>query len=74
MRMKTEEIRELTDQELQEKARELKGELFNLRFQMITGQLENKARLKIVRRSIARVKTIMRERELAAAAAGNFNP
>ncbi|NMB35441.1 MAG: 50S ribosomal protein L29 [Firmicutes bacterium] len=72
--MKTEEIRELTDQELQEKARELKGELFNLRFQMITGQLENKARLKIVRRSIARVKTIMRERELAAAAAGNFNP
>lgn len=72
--MKTDEIRELTDHELQEKARELKGELFNLRFQMITGQLENKARLKIVRRSIARVKTIMRERELAAAAAGNSNP
>ncbi len=70
--MKASEIRELSDQELQEKARELKGELFNLRFQMVTGQLENKARLKEVRRSIARVKTIMRERESAAAAAGNL--
>lgn len=70
--MKASEIRELSDQELQEKARELKEELFNLRFQMVTGQLENKARLKEVRRSIARVKTIMRERELAAAAAGNL--
>ena len=70
--MKASEIRELSDQELQEKARELKEELFNLRFQMVTGQLENKARLKEVRRSIARVKTIMRERESAAAAAGNL--
>lgn len=70
--MKASDIRELTDQELQEKARELKGELFNLRFQMVTGQLENKARLKEVRRSIARVKTIMRERELAATSAGSF--
>lgn len=65
--MKANEIRELSDQELQEKAQELKGELFNLRFQMATGQLENTTRLREVRRSIARVLTIMRERELAAA-------
>ncbi|MGI5822779.1 MAG: 50S ribosomal protein L29 [Firmicutes bacterium] len=65
--MKANEIRELSDQELQEKAQELKGELFNLRFQMATGQLENTTRLQAVRRSIARVLTIMRERELAAA-------
>ncbi|MGI6307283.1 MAG: 50S ribosomal protein L29 [Dethiobacteria bacterium] len=71
--MKASEIRELSDNELQEKAQELKGELFNLRFQMATGQLENTTRLKEVRRSIARVKTIMRERELAAAA-GNLKP
>ena len=71
--MKASEIRELSDNELQEKAQELKGELFNLRFQMATGQLDNTNRLKEVRRSIARVKTIMRERELAAAA-GNLKP
>ena len=71
--MKASEIRELSDNELQEKAQELKEELFNLRFQMATGQLENTTRLKEVRRSIARVKTIMRERELAAAA-GNLKP
>ena len=71
--MKASEIRELSDNELQEKAQELKGELFNLRFQMATGQLENTTRLKEVRRSIARVKTIMRERELTAAA-GNLKP
>jgi len=61
------EIRELSDVELQEKVRELKGELFNLRFQMATGQLENMMRIKEVRHAIARVKTVMRERELAAA-------
>ena len=70
--MKASEIRELSDQELQEKSLELKGELFNLRFQMATGQLENTTRLKEVRRSIARVLTIMRERELASAVAGNM--
>lgn len=63
--MKVREIRELSDKELQEKARELKEELFNLRFQMATGQLENTMRVKEVRRSIARVKTVIRERELA---------
>ncbi|MEW5921229.1 MAG: 50S ribosomal protein L29 [Bacillota bacterium] len=65
--MKVREIRELSNKELQEKVQELKGELFNLRFQMATGQLENVMRVKEVRRSIARVKTVMRERELAAA-------
>ncbi len=65
--MKVREIRELSDRELQEKVQELKGELFNLRFQMATGQLENVMRVKEVRRSIARVKTVLRERELAAA-------
>lgn len=65
--MKVREIRELSDVELQEKVRELKGELFNLRFQMATGQLENMMRIKEVRHAIARVKTVMRERELAAA-------
>jgi large subunit ribosomal protein L29 len=64
--MKGSEIRELSDKELQEKIRELKDELFNLRFQMATGQLENTMRLKEVRKSIARVKTVIRERELAA--------
>ncbi len=62
--MKVREIRELTDEELQQKTRELKEELFNLRFQMATGQLENVMRIKEVRRSIARVKTVLREREL----------
>lgn len=65
--VKVREIRELSDRELQEKVQELKGELFNLRFQMATGQLENVMRVKEVRRSIARVKTVLRERELAAA-------
>ncbi|HAP32698.1 MAG TPA: 50S ribosomal protein L29 [Firmicutes bacterium] len=65
--MKVREIRELSDVELQAKVRELKGELFNLRFQMATGQLENMMRVKEVRHTIARVKTVMRERELAAA-------
>jgi len=60
------EIRELSDKELQEKVRELKEELFNLRFQMATGQLENPMRIREVRRSIARVKTVLRERELSA--------
>ncbi|MGI5876270.1 MAG: 50S ribosomal protein L29 [Dethiobacteria bacterium] len=64
--MKVSEIRELSSQELQDKIRELKEELFNLRFQMATGQLENTMRLKEVRRSIARAKTVIRERELAA--------
>lgn len=67
--MKTNEfksmIRELTSQELETKIKELKEELFNLRFQLATGQLENTARISKVRKSIARMKTVIRERELA---------
>ena len=64
--MKVSEIRELSSQELQDKIRELKEELFNLRFQMATGQQENTMRLGVVRKSIARIKTVLRERELSA--------
>ncbi|HOC08562.1 MAG: 50S ribosomal protein L29 [Clostridiales bacterium] len=62
--MKAKEVREMTEQELEKKARELKGELFNLRFQLATGQLDNPMRIKQVRKSIARIKTVLREREL----------
>ncbi|MFY9114074.1 MAG: 50S ribosomal protein L29 [Dethiobacteria bacterium] len=62
--MKIKEIRELSDQELEEKLIEFKEELFNLRFQLATGQLENHMRIKDVRRGIARVKTVMTERVL----------
>ncbi len=60
--MKVKEFRELNDGELEEKFKELKEELFNLRFQAAIGQLENVMRIKEVRRSIARVKTVQRER------------
>ncbi len=62
--MKANEIRELTDQELDQKLDDLKDELFNLRFQSATGQIENPMRIRQVKRSIARVKTVIREREL----------
>jgi large subunit ribosomal protein L29 len=61
---KTAELRELDDEGLLGKLREAKEELFNLRFQAATGQLENNTRLKIVRTDIARIYTLMREREL----------
>ena len=61
------ELRELTDDELIEKLRESKEELFNLRFQIATGQLTNNRRLRIVRQEIARVYTVLRERELGLA-------
>ncbi|TKA12954.1 50S ribosomal protein L29 [Actinacidiphila oryziradicis] len=61
---KTAELRELDDEGLLGKLREAKEELFNLRFQAATGQLENNTRLKIVRKDIARIYTLMREREL----------
>lgn len=63
--MKVKEVRELNEQELEEKVKELKEELFNLRFQEATGQLDNVMRIKEVRRSIARVKTVLRERALS---------
>jgi large subunit ribosomal protein L29 len=62
------ELRELSDDELTERLRESKEELFNLRFQMATGQLANNRRLRTVRQEIARVYTILRERELGLAA------
>lgn len=62
--MKAKEIRQLSVKELDSRLLELKGELFNLRFQLATGQLDNPLRIKVVRKDIARVKTILREREL----------
>ncbi|HEX5345509.1 MAG: 50S ribosomal protein L29 [Pseudonocardiaceae bacterium] len=58
------ELRELTDDELVLRLRESKEELFNLRFQMATGQMDNNRRLRTVRRDIARIYTVMHEREL----------
>ena len=58
------ELRQMTIPELQRKARETKEELFNLRFQGATGQLESHGRLRAVRKEIARIYTVMREREL----------
>ena len=63
------ELRELSDEELVLRVREAKEELFNLRFQMATGQLDNNRRLRTVRHDIARIYTIMRERELGLSAA-----
>jgi large subunit ribosomal protein L29 len=63
------ELRELTGEELVARAREAKAELFNLRFQMATGQLDNNRRLRTVRHDIARIYTVMRERELGLSAA-----
>ena len=65
------ELRELNDEELIEKLREHKEELFNLRFQMATGQLNNNRRLRLVRQEIARIYTVLRERELGLAAGPN---
>ncbi|MBS4210548.1 50S ribosomal protein L29 [Bacillus sp. FJAT-50079] len=62
--MKAKEIRDLTTAEIEQNVKSLKEELFNLRFQLATGQLENTARLREVRKGIARAKTIIREREL----------
>jgi large subunit ribosomal protein L29 len=58
------DMRSLTDDELVQKLRDAKAELFNLRFQAATGQLESHGRLNSVRKEIARIYTVMREREL----------
>ncbi len=62
--MKAKELRDLSAQELEKKLADLKEELFNLRFQLATGQLENPMRVRDVRKDIARVKTVMQERVL----------
>ena len=59
--MKATEIRELTMVELRDKLKELKDELFNLRFQLAVNQLDNPTRIKAVKKDIARVKTVMQE-------------
>ena len=62
--MKAKELRDLTSEELIVKLNDFKSELFSLRFQLATGQLENTARIKMVKKDIARVKTILAERKL----------
>jgi large subunit ribosomal protein L29 len=62
--MKANKLHDMTVQELNSKLIELKSELFNLRFQLATGQLENPMKVKSVRKEIARTKTILREKEL----------
>ena len=62
--MKANEIRDLTTAEIEQQVKSLKEELFNLRFQLATGQLENTARIREVRKAIARMKTVVREREI----------
>jgi len=64
--VKAEDLRELTAQELQERLEESKEELFNLRFQLATNQLDNTARLGELRKDIARLATLIREQELEA--------
>ena len=63
--METQELRELNDEELHQKLAEAKAELFNLRFQFATGQLDNPMAIKRLRRDIARIFTVIREKELA---------
>ena len=62
--MRADKLRDMTINELELQLRDLKEELFNLRFQNATAQLDNPLRIREVRRTIARVKTIMREKEL----------
>lgn len=64
--MKAVELREMTYEELLEQLSESKGELFNLRFQLATNQLDNTTRIRQVRREIARIRTVMSQQEIAA--------
>jgi large subunit ribosomal protein L29 len=64
--MKANEVREMTADELQNKLSSLKEELFNLRFQVATGQLDNPMRIRDVRKNIARILTVMRDNQLKA--------
>lgn len=63
--MKAKKMAELTDEELQKKVSDYKGELFNLRFQLATGQLDNPMRIREVKKNIARAKTVLHERKLS---------
>ena len=62
--MKIQDIRDLSTQELEEKIKDLKEELFNLRFQNATNQLDNPSRIVSVKKDIARVKTVLKEKEI----------
>ena len=64
--MKTKDLKELTKEELLKKKKDTKEELFNLRFQHSTGQLENTARLKLLKKDVAKIQTILRQKELNA--------
>jgi len=66
--MKPEKLRDMTNDELTNQEKELKAELFNLRFQTVTGQIGNPHRIGECRKDIARIKTILRQRELGMAA------
>jgi large subunit ribosomal protein L29 len=72
MAKKTEDLRELPMSELTERLENTREELFNLRFQLATGQLDNYRRVRLLRRDIARVKTVLRERELASEGEGTL--
>jgi large subunit ribosomal protein L29 len=61
--MKASDVRELTLEELRQREEDVSEELFNLKFQLATSQLENKMRVRQVRRDLARIKTIMREKQ-----------
>ena len=63
--MNVKEIRDLSNVELNDKVVTLKEELFNLRFQKVTGQLENPMRIREIKKTIARIKTVLTERELS---------
>jgi large subunit ribosomal protein L29 len=69
MATKTDELRNMETEELETRLNETRQELFNLRFQLVTGQLDNTARIGEVRRQVARIETLLREREIEAAEA-----
>ncbi len=64
---KTADLRNMDTEELENRLGETRQELFNLRFQLVTGQLDNNSRIKEVRRHVARITTLLREREIEAA-------
>ncbi len=66
--MKIEAIKEMTPAELNSELLKLKNDLFNLRFQHVTGQLDNPLKMREVKKDIARIKTVLREKEIAAEA------
>ncbi len=70
MPITTVELRELSDDELLDRLAEVKQDVFTLRFQIATGQAENTSLLGVAKRDVARIRTIMRQREIAAAEAG----